>query len=162
MKLLHLLPALFTFVIPLASELLFSTALLAESAETLPGAENEVPLCYIETPQGNRVNLTNLCGKQSLPRAPQSCLGNASKAQVSILNSNYDGNFLSGQVSNQSCKTVKYIKVNYEVTDESGNLIDNGYIYAQPVTVGPGQSASFQGAVVQGAKVQVTYVDWRE
>ncbi|MDP8934984.1 MAG: hypothetical protein M3N42_12805 [Cyanobacteriota bacterium] len=46
--------------------------------------------------------------------------------------------------------------------DESGNLIDNGFIYAQPVTLAPGQSAAFRGAVVEGAKVQATHADAQE
>lgn len=162
MKLLHLLPAISPSIVFAISEFAFSPGLLAEVVSSSQSAEIDVPLCYMQTAQGNTINLTTLCGRQAPPSTPKACLDSATKAQVSLLNSNYDGNFLSGQVTNQSCKTVKYIKVNYEVMDESGNLIDNGYIYAQPVTVGPGQSASFQGAVVQGAKVQVTYVDWRE
>jgi hypothetical protein len=92
------------------------------------------PFCYIKTPDGKTVDLGKLC----------------------------DGNFLSGQVLNQGCKTIKNVKVNYEVLDESGNLIDNGFIYAEPVTLAPGQSATFRGAVVAGAKVQATHADAQE
>jgi hypothetical protein len=50
----------------------------------------------------------------------------------------YDGNLLEGRVTNQTGDTVQNIKVNYEVRDRKGNLIDNGFILAQPATVPPG------------------------
>jgi hypothetical protein len=121
------------------------------------------PFCYIKTPDGKTVDLGKLCDKQPASGTSQTCIPGANiSAKVSIATANYDGNFFSGQVLNQGCKTIKNVKVNYEVLDESGNLIDNGFIYAQPVTLAPGQSATFRGAVVAGAKVQATHADGQE
>jgi hypothetical protein len=121
------------------------------------------PFCYIKTPDGKTVDLGKLCDKQPVSGTSQTCIpGSNISAKVSIVAANYDGNFFSGQVLNQGCKTIKNVKVNYEVLDESGNLIDNGFIYAEPVTLAPGQSAAFRGAVVAGAKVQATHADAQE
>jgi len=121
------------------------------------------PFCYIKTPDGKTLNLGKLCEKQPPSGTSQTCIPGANiSAKVSIAAANYDGNFFSGQVLNQGCKTIKNVKVNYEVLDESGNLIDNGFIDAEPVTLAPGQSATFRGAVVAGAKVQATHADGQE
>lgn len=149
------------FLLSLLSNISLSAPLLANNIT--PESELDVPLCYMQTPDGKTVNLVNLCGQSdSNSTTPKVCNANSNNAKVVIANSNYDGNFLIGTVINQTCKTVKYIKVNYEVLDRSGNLIDNGFIYAQPVNVEPGQSASFRGAVTSGAKVQATHLDWQD
>ncbi|MEG4319134.1 MULTISPECIES: FxLYD domain-containing protein [unclassified Microcoleus] len=121
------------------------------------------PFCYMKTPDGKTVDLGKLCEKPPTPKTTQTCITGANMAaKVSIAQANYDGNFLSGKVFNQGCKTIKNVKVNYEVLDESGNLIDNGFINAQPATIAPGESAAFRGAVVAGAKVQATHADAQE
>ncbi len=135
--------------------------LLADSTNTM--AQNspvDEPFCYMKTPDGKTVDLGKLCEKPPASETSQTCIsGSNMAAKVSIAEANYDGNFFSGQVMNQGCKTIKNVKVNYEVLDELGDLIDNGFIYTQPVTLAPGQSATFRGAVVAGAKVQATYAD---
>ena len=138
--------------------------LLANS--TNPIAQNspiDEPFCYLKTPDGRIVDLGKLCEKQPASRTSQTCIPGANiAAKVSIASVNYDGNFFSGKVINQGCKIVKNVKVNYEVLDESGNLIDNGFINTQPITLAPGESAAFRGAVVAGAKVRATYADGQE
>jgi hypothetical protein len=161
MKLLHFTKVLTSLLISLASSIAFTTPLLADTP-TVENSEIDVPLCYMQTADGRRLNLVNMCGQETKPSTPQACNANSDNAKVSIANSTYDGNFLIGQILNQTCKTVKYVKVNYEVLDELGNIIDNGFIYAQPVNVEPGKLASFRGAVVSGAKVNATHLDWTE
>ncbi|MEO6863609.1 MAG: FxLYD domain-containing protein [Microcoleus sp.] len=138
--------------------------LLADS--TNPIAQNlevDEPFCYMKTADGKIVDLGRLCQKQPTSGTSQTCIsGTNMAAKVSIAQANYDGNFFSGKVVNQGCKTIKNVKVNYEVLDELGDLIDNGFIYTQPVTLAPGESATFRGAVVAGAKVQATYADAQE
>jgi hypothetical protein len=160
MKTLHLTVALSILLVGPISNL----PLLAEPANLVAqNSEIDEPFCYIKTPDGRTVNLGNLCGKQPASRTSQTCIaGNNISAKMSIASANYDGNFLSGQVINQGCKIVNNVKVNYEVLDESGNLIDSGFIEAQPVAVAPGQSAAFRGPVVAGAKVRATHADGRE
>jgi hypothetical protein len=121
------------------------------------------PFCYLKTPDGRIVDLGKLCEKQPASGTSQTCIpGSNIAAKVSIAAANYDGNFFSGKVLNQGCKIIKNVKVNYEVLDESGNLIDNGFMYTQPVSLAPGESAAFRGAVVAGAKVRATHADGQE
>ncbi|MEG4089898.1 FxLYD domain-containing protein [Microcoleus sp. Pol12B4] len=138
--------------------------LIACSTNTLAqNSEIDEPFCYMKTPDGKTVDLGKLCEKQPSLGTSQTCISGSNIAEkVSIKTTNYDGNFFSGQVLNQGCKIIKNVKVNYEVLDESGNLIDNGFIYAKPVTLAPGQSAAFRGEVVAGAKVQATHADGQE
>ena len=161
MKLLPLTKFISSLLILVSSSLAFSKPLLADTP-AVENSEIDVPLCYMQTTDGRTLNLVNMCGQETAPSTPKACTASSDNAKISIANSSYDGNFLIGQILNQTCKTVKYIKVNYEVLDELGNIIDNGFIYAQPVNVEPGQSASFRGAVVSGAKVQATHLDWTE
>ncbi len=160
MNILHLTVALSILVISLVSV----RPLLAES--TNPIAQNleiDEPFCYMRTTDGKTVDLGKLCENKTPSRTSQSCIsGSNIAAKVSINNVNYDGKFLSGQIINQGCKIVKNIKVNYEVLDELGNPIDNGFITTQPVTVEPGKSANFRGEVVAGAKVLATHADGEE
>ncbi|HIK27388.1 MAG: FxLYD domain-containing protein [Oscillatoriaceae bacterium SKW80] len=155
------LTAVFFFAI---SGLLFNRHLPAESnTPEIPNWEIDVPLCYMQAPDGRRINLDKLCGQQRSPaNAVKQCTDKITAADLPLANVNYSGDFLSGQVKNNTCKTVKYLKVNYQVLDEMGNIIDNGFIYAQPSTVPPGESASFRGQVARGAKVEATHVDWSE
>ena len=139
-------------------------SLLAD--HTNPIVQNSLidePFCYLKTPDGRIVHLGKLCEKQPASGTSQTCIpGSNIAAKVSIIAANYDGNFFSGKAINQGCKIIKNVKVNYEVLDESGNLIDNGFINTQPITLAPGESAAFRGAVVAGAKVRATYADGQE
>ncbi|MGD1809640.1 FxLYD domain-containing protein [Dapis sp. BLCC M126] len=122
------------------------------------------PICYMETTEGKTINLVDLCGNQEAIDETKkvSCKSEEVKAtEIPISNVNYDGNFLTGKVANKSCQIVKLIKVNYQVLDDGGNIIDNGYIYAQPATVEPGKVASFKGNISPGAKVETTFVEWK-
>ncbi|MEG3980330.1 MULTISPECIES: FxLYD domain-containing protein [unclassified Microcoleus] len=157
---LHLTVALsILLMVPISA-----SPLLANATNTL--AQNlpvDEPFCYMKTPDGKTVDLGKLCEKQPALGTAKTCIPSSNiAAKVSIAATNYDGNFFSGQVLNRGCKTIKNVKVNYEVLDESGNLIDNGFIFAQPVTLAPGQSAAFRGAVVAGAKVVATHADGQE
>ncbi|MEG4839257.1 FxLYD domain-containing protein [Microcoleus sp. B9-D4] len=138
--------------------------MIAYSTNTIAqNSEIDEPFCYMKTPDGKTVDLGKLCDKQPASGTAQTCIpGSNISAKVSIAAANYEGNFFSGQVLNRGCKTIKNVKVNYEVLDESGNLIDNGFIFAQPVTLAPGQSATFRGEVVAGAQVVATHADAQE
>ncbi|WP_333453345.1 FxLYD domain-containing protein [Microcoleus sp. K5-D4] len=157
---LHLTVALSSLLMsPISARLL-----IADATNTIAqNSEIDEPFCYMKTPDGKTIDLGKLCEKQPSLGNSQTCIpGSNIAAKVSIAATNYDGNFFSGKVLNQGCKIIKNVKVNYEVLDESGNLIDNGFIYAQPVTLAPGESAAFRGEVVAGAKVQATHADGQE
>lgn len=141
----------------LLSGILLSRSLLANPTyPVLPNSELDAPFCYMEMGDGRRVDLRTLC-RPKLEETNQ-CLSGAAGMPVS--NVKYDGNSLTGQVTNQTCKTVQFVKVNYQVLDEQGNEIDNGYINTKPAKISQGQTASFGGAIAPGARVKVTHVDW--
>ena len=121
-------------------------------------------ICYMQTNDGKTLNLTALCGQQTTPivSPPRLSAAASEAAKIPISNVKYDSQFMSGQVTNQTRNTVQDVKVNYEVLDNQGNLIDNGFISAQPSTIPPGGSASFRGMTVKGAKVQPTFVQWSD
>jgi hypothetical protein len=160
MKVLHLTVALATFLISPIS----ARPLLADSTNTI--AQNspiDEPFCYIKTTDGKIIDLGRLCEKRPALGTTQTCIpGSNIAAKVSIAAANYDGKFFSGKVLNQGCKIIKNVKVNYEVLDELGNLIDNGFIDTQPVTLAPGESAAFRGEVVAGVQVRATHADGKE
>ncbi len=117
----------------------------------------------MKTPDGKTVDLGKLCEKSPNSETSQTCItGSNISTKLSIAGANYDGSFFRGKVVNQGCKIIKNVKVNYEVLDESGNLIDNGFMYTQPVSLAPGESAAFRGAVVAGAKVRATHAEGQE
>ena len=160
MKILHLTVALSSLLMsPLSA-----SPLLADSTNSIAqSSQIDEPFCYLKTPDGRIVDLGKLCDKQPASGNSQTCIpGTNIAAKVSIIATNYDGNFFSGKAINQGCKIIKNVKVNYEVLDESGNLIDNGFINTQPVSLAPGESAAFRGAVIAGAKVRATHADGQE
>ena len=160
MKILHLTVVLSSLLISPISD----RPLLADS--TNPISQNSLidePFCYLKTPDGKIVDLGKLCEKQPASGTSQTCIPGANiAAKLSIVATNYDGNFFSGKAINQGCKIINNVKVNYEVLDESGNLIDNGFINTQPITLAPGESAAFRGVVVAGTQVRATYADGQE
>lgn len=125
----------------------------------IPISEVELPLCYMETVDGRRIDLKDLC-----PSGTEDVISDCSSgdAEIPITNVRYNGNSLRGQVTNRTCKTVNLVKVNYQVVDEQGNQIDNGFIYAQPSTVAQGKTASFGGSISAGAEVNITHVEWSD
>lgn len=132
---------------------------LAQTSQIAP------PLCYMETADGKTIDLGRLCGQGSGNAPVAACdsdLEIVAAGDLPISNVNYDGNLLKGKVTNESCKTVRSIRVNYQVLDEMGNAIDNGYLEATPAVVAPGKVASFEGRTIAGAKVETTYVEWSE
>lgn len=147
------------FILAFLSWSFTASSLLAQNSEF------DNPICYMKTAEGKFINLVTLCGnKEAINESKKvSCKLESEKVkptEIPISNVNYDGNFLTGKVANESCQTVKQIKVNYQVLDDAGNIIDNGFIYAEPSTVEPGKIASFKGNVSPGAKVQTTFVEW--
>lgn len=156
-----------TFLVVFLSGIFSSNYLLAQNYSEVENSDRENPICYMKTAEGKTINLVTLCGNQETIDETKkvSCkseLDEVKPTEIPISNVNYDGNFLTGKVANQSCQTVKQIKVNYQVLDDAGNIIDNGFIYAEPSTVEPGKVALFKGNVSPGAKVETTFVEWSE
>ena len=139
---------------------LFISPVKADSRyPVIPNTEIDRQICYMQTPDGRILNLGTLCGHSPIFHT-RTCPA-VTAANLQIINVNYDGQSISGQVTNRTCKKLK-IKVNYQVLDAAGNPIDNGFINAEPAPILPGQSAAFRGRVTQGARVQATHVDWQE
>lgn len=140
--------------------IVLSFPLVANANSSMPNSEVDIPLCYVETADGRTLNLTALCGPQPEEvSTPQNCISDAIAARIPVSQVSYDGNTLTGQVTNQNCKTVNDVKVNYRVLDNQGNQIDNGFLSTQPATVPPGKTAEFGGTVVSGSKADVTHIE---
>lgn len=150
---------------PLVSSVLLSGLAGISVAFPLMAAKSEVIaqsqdglVCYMQTSDGRVVNLGDLCGvKPSLDGA-----NSEGAKKVSLVGVKSEGNFISGKVTNATGKVVRDVKVNYEVFDSKGNMLDNGVIYTQPPTISPGGSASFSSTTMNGGKVKATFVEWSE
>ncbi len=147
---------IFSFSFVLAGMVFNRPQVANASYPVMPSSEVDVPFCYMEMGDGRRVDLRALCRTNTQEIA--NCFSGT--AGMPISNVRYDGNLLTGQVTNRTCKTVQSVKVNYQVLDNQGNELDNGYIDTQPSTLPQGKTASFGGAIAPGAKVNVTHIDW--
>ena len=143
------------------------------SALSVPKRTTQSPaidwLCYAKLPSGQVVNLAMLC--QQSPNLSETIapgeveFAMTSNTQVSIKEAQYVAGRLSGQVTNNTNKPVRNIKVNYEVLDSEGNVVDGGFIQTGIGTISPGDSTTFNGtaseaAMVSGSKVRVTFAEW--
>lgn len=132
--------------------------LMAAKSEKIAQSPREGLVCYMQTSDGRTVNLGELCSaKPSLDAA-----NSEGAKEVSLVDVKSEGNFISGKVTNATGKVVRDVKVNYEVLDSQGNMLDNGVIYTQPPIISPGGSASFSSKTINGAKVKATFVEWSE
>lgn len=111
----------------------------------------------MQTADGSTLNLNALCAKPT----PSPSTPNAN-AKVAVSNLSYDGNFLTGTVTNQTGQTVNSATVDYQVLDNQGKEIDSGFIKVQGLPIPPGGSAPFHKTLAHpGAKVQTISVDWQ-
>jgi hypothetical protein len=148
-------PVIFSFSLLVMGIILNRSQLARANYPVIPNSEIDAPFCYMEMADGRRIDLRNLC----VPKEEVSTCTSGEAGMV-ISNVRYDGNSLTGQVTNRTCKTVNLVKVNYQILDEQGNEIDNGYIDTQPSRIPQGKTASFGSAIAPGSRVNVTHVDW--
>ncbi|KAM3093163.1 FxLYD domain-containing protein [Phormidesmis sp. 146-35] len=131
--------------------------ILTEQAIANPIALSaDPPLCYMQTSGGKMLNLSALCSQSDQVSNLRSSSFNMVASAV-----NYDGNLITGQVTNQSDQVAKSITVNYEIQDEQGKEIDAGFVKSDTTAIAPGQSIPFQTTSNHpGAKVQIISIDW--
>jgi hypothetical protein len=130
--------------------------ILTEQAIAYPIVAADLPLCYMQTNRGKTLNLSALCNQSDQVSSVSSSDFNVVASAV-----NYDGNQITGQVTNQSDQVAKRITVNYEIQDEQGKEIDAGFVKSDTTPIAPGQSIPFQATSSHpGAKVQIISVDW--
>jgi hypothetical protein len=81
--------------------------------------------------------------------------------QLVVQDAYYSNGLLSGQLTNNTGQPIKNVKVNYEILDAEGNIIDGGFVAANVPPIAPGESMSFRGAMLaEGSKVRVTFAEW--
>lgn len=141
------------------ASLLLAPLLAKANYPVVPSSDLDVPVCYMDTADGRRLDMGALCESEPDSKPARNCRANLGSAAMEIRQVNYKGNVLTGRVTNQSCETIENIRVNYRVMDEEGNQIDNGFIYAKPSKVAPGETADFRGTIASGADVEVTHAD---
>jgi hypothetical protein len=105
-----------------------------------------VPLCFFQTSKGQIVNLDRLCSATPLP-------------PVIISRINTNSSLVNGQVLNRSANTVYKVKINYEILGEDGN-VEQQSVDADPPTLSPNQTATFETVIPAGGTLNGTFVTW--
>jgi hypothetical protein len=128
--------------------------------------EENVPACYMRNSQGQLINLGKLCNSAPTNTMPNKTCANrqgkpVTAEQIVISRVNYNGSILTGQVKNTSCQPLQNIRVNYQLLDTTGDVIDNGYVIVEPNMINPGGTGVFQSEM-QGAKVETTHLEWSD
>jgi hypothetical protein len=100
---------------------------------------------------GRTLNLNNLCNSRRKPQ-PQVAIGD-------VFN---EGDYVIGNVINQTDKTVRNVQVNYEVLDGNGSVIERGSVDTEPQMINPGQTATFAAVAMEDRNVRATSVNWDE
>jgi hypothetical protein len=118
-------------------------------------------LCYAITSR-QTLNLSKLCQQTEPSTDSIRPVENRPTAKVAISESQYASGRLSGQVTNPTNSPVQNVKVNYEVLDNQGTVIDSGFISVQSGTIAPGRSAAFSGETIAGSQVRVTFAEWSQ
>jgi hypothetical protein len=137
----------------LASSLLLAIPRTASSLPTIDIKQKllvqsniNLPLCFFQTPKGQIVNLDRLCSATSLP-------------PVVISRINTNASLVNGQVLNRSANTVYKVKITYEVLGEDGNIEEQS-VDADPPTLYPNQTATFETVIPAGGTINGTFVTW--
>ena len=147
--------ALIAVLTPVISTLL---ALPATAANTWVQASTSKLLTTTET--------SNVIGNIANVKTPMLIAGFSKDtwgvgAKVAVYNLNYDGHKFTGQVLNNTGKTIKYLQVNYEVIDVQRQLIDTGTVYVNEDTLEPFQNGTFWGNTQSiGTNLVIKSTEW--
>ncbi len=134
----------------LIAEKAFSNPLPVSSPGSgVVSSDSNMPVCYIQTPDGRTFNLSSFCRARK----------NQPQPQVAINGLSYEKDRMIGNVVNNTGKTVRSARVNYEVLDQDGTSI-KAVAEVDASTLSPGQSASFEASFGEGYQARVTSVEW--
>lgn len=135
----------------LITEKAFSNPLPVSSPGSgVVSSDSNVPVCYIQTPDGRTLNLSSFCRVRK----------NQPQPQVAISSLRYKSDRAIGHVVNNTGKAVSSARVNFEVLDKDGSITETGVTYVDASTLRPGESTSFEASVANGNKVRMTSVEW--
>jgi len=109
------------------------------------------PVCYMQTLDHRTLDLSRLCEKKA-----------SNQIQLTISDVTREDDFLSGNVVNQSNKTVYQARINYEVIGENNSVIERGAIVAQPTTLTPGQMGIFQTVIPGNRNVRTIFAEGKD
>jgi hypothetical protein len=129
------------------------------SYPTVPQSTIDELLCYMQTGDGRVLNLDRLCGNQPNVQSELQALPQLSQDLI-ISELRNDNGRIIGRVVNQTSQTTDLVRVNYEVVDGNGQMMENTSTYAQPPILEPGQSAIFQIVPPSGATARMTAIEW--
>jgi hypothetical protein len=153
LRALHLKVALATASVLLIAKAASSqTPTVSFNYPVLSSSDTDNPVCYMQTANGTTMNLSSLCGKK--PKI---------QSEVVISHVGYEDDFLIGHVVNKSSKAVYQARVNIEMIDENGSVIERGTVSTEPPNLSPGQTATFQTLrPPSGKSMRTTSVEWDE
>jgi hypothetical protein len=129
------------------------------SYPTVPQSTINELLCYMQTGDGRVLNLDRLCGSQPNGQSQLQALPQLSQDLI-ISELRNDNGRIVGRVVNQTGQVTDLVRVNYEVVDANGGMVENTTTYTQPPTLEPGQSATFQIMPPSGATARMTAIEW--
>ncbi len=137
-----------------------ATLLATKSATGLPRPNFSYPtastpekdhlVCYMRTTDGRTLNLARLCTR-SAPRS-----------QVVISSVVRRDSMVIGSVANQTGREVQNVKVNYEILDAQGRVIERDAALTEPQSLRPGQTAIFEAIANEGQTIRTVSVNWNE
>lgn len=114
--------------------------------------DTEEPVCYMQTVDGATLNLSRLCETK-----------HKSQSEIVISHVGYEDDLFVGIVVNKSNKFVYQARVNMEMIDENGRVIERGTVSTEPPNLSPGQTAMFQTLrPPSGKSMRTTSVEWDE
>jgi hypothetical protein len=107
--------------------------------------------CYLRTARQKIVNLSRLCNASQVK----------SKAQMTVLSFQKQGDRLIGRVRNDTGETVRYAIVNYTVTPEGApSSAVSHFVYVTPEDLKPGQVGTVEEVLNELGTVKVETVEW--
>lgn len=137
-----------------------SSLIAAKSATGLPrpnfsyptasAPEKDQLVCYMRTADGRTLNLTRLCTR-SAPR-PQVVISGVVRQDGMVM----------GNVANQTGRDVRDVKVNYEILDRQGRVVERDAALTEPQNLRPGQTAMFEAIADEGQTIRTVSVNWNE
>jgi hypothetical protein len=151
-KLLHFYFALISLPVaiffPSGFPSIAESKIVGFSYPSAPDSEAESLICYMKTEKGSILNLGRLC-RDSLRQQPQILV-----SEVAL-----NDNQFSGRIVNRGSKAVSTIRVHYETLDDNQKIIQRSAVFAEPRTLEPGQSATFQNPAPNARALNILFIE---
>lgn len=130
------------------SSLTFASTVNSKYPVTFHSKVNTL-ICYMTTQDGRTLDLNRLCEKRQVVR-------------IAIVNVAQEGDYITGQVTNKTDKTVYRTRINFNVLDDKDAIVAQQAVVAQPQILAPGQTAKFEIFTPNNHDVRLTSAEGTE